>query len=142
MLVDLFERVQFFLRRLKIYNGIPLTTETTGLFGKIMAQVLFILALSTKEMSQRRISELIRLTSVPPTNYGAEKYVKSLLGLRSTDVQDALQRLDMLTKEESGMAVARNLEVTHDVDRNVMAIKELTHELKRMLLPDAAITDH
>ncbi|KAI0252123.1 hypothetical protein BJV78DRAFT_1352556 [Lactifluus subvellereus] len=100
ILVNLFERVQFFLQRLKIYNGIPLTTEMTELFGKIMAQVLFILALSTKEMSQRRI----------------KKYVKNLLGLRRTDVQDALQRLDMLTKEESAMGIARNLEVTHDVD--------------------------
>jgi hypothetical protein len=59
-LVNLFERVQFFLQRLNIYNGIPLTTEMTELFGKIMAQVLFILGLSTKEMTQKRTSELIR----------------------------------------------------------------------------------
>ena len=59
MLVNLFERVQFFLQRLKIYNEIPLTTEMMELFGKIMAQVLLILALSTREMSQRRISELL-----------------------------------------------------------------------------------
>jgi predicted XRE-type DNA-binding protein len=64
MLVNLFERVQFFLQRLKIYNGIPLTTEMMELFGKIMAQVLLILALSTKEMSQRRISELLCLRFV------------------------------------------------------------------------------
>ena len=58
-LVNLFERIQFFLLRLNIYNGIPLTTDMTALFGKIMAHVLSILAISTKEMSQSRISESI-----------------------------------------------------------------------------------
>jgi hypothetical protein len=56
-LVNLFERIQFFLERLNIYTGIPLTTKMTELLGKIMAQLLSILALSTKEMTQRRISE-------------------------------------------------------------------------------------
>ena len=64
MLVNLFECIQFFLQRLKIYNGIPLTSEMTELFGKIMAQILLILALSTKEMSQNRISEEISLRFV------------------------------------------------------------------------------
>jgi hypothetical protein len=58
-LVNLFERIQFFLQRLNIYNGIPLTIDMTALFGKIMAHMLFILALSTKEMTQSRISESI-----------------------------------------------------------------------------------
>jgi hypothetical protein len=57
MLVNLFERIQIFLQRLGIYTGIPLTTAMTELLGKIMGQVLSILALSTKEMTQRRISE-------------------------------------------------------------------------------------
>ena len=60
-LVNIFERIQFFLQRLNIYNGIPLTTDMTTLFGKIMAHVLSILAISTKEMSQSRISESIYL---------------------------------------------------------------------------------
>jgi hypothetical protein len=57
--VDLFERIQFFLQRLKIYTGIQLTTEMKELLGKIMAQILSILAISTKEMSENWISELI-----------------------------------------------------------------------------------
>ena len=56
-LVNLFERIQFFLERLNIYTGIPLTTKMTELLGKIMAQLLSILAHSAKEMTQRRISE-------------------------------------------------------------------------------------
>ena len=55
--MNLFERIQFFLQRLNIYNGIPLTIDMMELFGKIMAQILLILALETKEMSQSRISE-------------------------------------------------------------------------------------
>jgi hypothetical protein len=58
-LINLFERIHFFLRRLKIYTGIPLTNGLTELLGKIMAQTLCILGLSTKVMTERRISELI-----------------------------------------------------------------------------------
>ena len=58
-LIKLFERINFFLQRLKRYTGIPLTNESRELLGKIMAQLLLILALSTKAMTDRRISELI-----------------------------------------------------------------------------------
>ena len=44
-------------------------------------------------------------------------------------MEDALERLDMLTKEENLMTTARNLEVTHRVDVNVMATQELTHRV-------------
>ena len=59
MLMHLFERIHFFLQRLDSYTGIPLTDELIELLGKIMAQLLIILALSTKSMTERRISELI-----------------------------------------------------------------------------------
>ena len=45
------------------------------------------------------------------------------------DVEDALQRLDMLTKEENLMTAARNLEITHRMDANVMVTQELTHRV-------------
>ncbi len=60
-LANLFERVHFFLQRLKCYADIPLTIEMTELLGKVMAQVLHILACSTKTMKEGRISESIRL---------------------------------------------------------------------------------
>ncbi|KAI0249056.1 hypothetical protein BJV78DRAFT_1284306 [Lactifluus subvellereus] len=110
-LVKHFERVHFFLQRLDIYNGIPLTEGMKGLLGKIMAQVLSFLAVSTKEMAQSRI----------------KKYMKTLLRLKRTSVQDALQRLDELTKEEFGMTAARNLQVTHDTNVIVKTIEDLTH---------------
>ena len=58
-LIHLFERIHFFLQRLKSYTGMPLTNESREILGKIMAQILSILALSTKSMTDRRISELI-----------------------------------------------------------------------------------
>jgi hypothetical protein len=56
-LMHIFERIHLFLQRLKSYTGIPLTNESTELLGKIMAQLLAILAISTKAMTDRRISE-------------------------------------------------------------------------------------
>jgi hypothetical protein len=52
------------------------------------------------------------------------------------DIEDALSRLDMLTKEENLMVMMRNLEITHhidgaicDVDGNVKATKVLTEDI-------------
>jgi hypothetical protein len=42
----------------------PIANEWTELLGKIMATILSILALSTKAMTERRISELIDPGSV------------------------------------------------------------------------------
>lgn len=65
-LVHLFERVHSFLQRLKSYMGIPLSIDMTELLGKIMALLINILALSTKAMTERRISGLIRLAVTFP----------------------------------------------------------------------------
>ena len=54
-------------------------------------------------------------------NYATEKFLNRLIG--RTEVEDALQRLDMLTKEETGMTVARSLAVGHAVEGTVAAIK-------------------
>ena len=126
-LVHLFERINFFLQRLNIYTEIPLTNDLTELLGKIMAELLSILAISTKEMTDRKMSELIRSLSVVPADYGLEKFLKRLVG--KTVVEDKFQRLDTLTKEETLMAVTRNLEVTHHIDDNVMAVKGIVHNI-------------
>ena len=43
--------------------------------------------------------------------------MRKLLG--NTEIEDSLQRLDRLTQEESRMAAAESLKVTHDVDAKV-----------------------
>ena len=56
-----------------------------------------------------------------------EKFLTRLMG--RTEVEDALERLDTLTREETLMAVTRNLVVTHHVDDNVMAVKGIVDNI-------------
>jgi hypothetical protein len=56
-LLDIFERVEMFFRRLEIYTEVPLTTEMTDVIIEIMAEVLSILGIATKEIKQSRTSE-------------------------------------------------------------------------------------
>ena len=55
-----------------------------------------------------------------------EKIMKRIAG--KTDVDDALQRLDVLTKEENLMTAVRNLEITHRVDVNVTELTRVIHD--------------
>ncbi|KAH9007447.1 hypothetical protein EDB84DRAFT_219794 [Lactarius hengduanensis] len=102
-LVDLFERIQFFLKRLGVYTQISPTKGMVEILAKIMAEVLSILSIATKEMQQSRTTT----------------YWKKLVG--RTDIEDALKRLDNLTREEIRMAIAQVLK----------AINELKDESKK-----------
>jgi hypothetical protein len=139
-LIRLFERINFFLQRLNIYTEIPLTNDFTELLGKIMAELLSILAISTKEMTDRKMSELIRSPFVLLADYGLEKFLKRLVG--KTVVEDGLRQLDTLTKEENLMVVTRNLEVTHHVDGNVMAVKGIAHDIDGNVKETKALTQN
>ena len=46
-----------FFRRLDVYTEVPATNEMIDLIIQIMAEVLSILGIATKEMKQGRISE-------------------------------------------------------------------------------------
>ncbi|KAH9013023.1 hypothetical protein EDB85DRAFT_2281043 [Lactarius pseudohatsudake] len=48
-LVELFERIESFFKRLGVYTQILLTTEMAGVLVKIMTEVLSILSIATKE---------------------------------------------------------------------------------------------
>ena len=138
--VNLFERIHFFLQRLNRYTAISLTPDMTLLLGKIMAQVLSVLALSTKEMKERRISGSTCLVSSLMADHEIEKFMKRLVG--RTDVEDALARLDMLTKEENLMTAARNLEVAHRVDDKVTTIEEVVHNVDCNVKVTQELTHH
>ena len=56
-LVDLFECVQNFLNRLQIYTEIPFSSSMSGIITKILAEVLSVLSLATKQIKQGRLSE-------------------------------------------------------------------------------------
>jgi hypothetical protein len=59
MLVELFERVENFLRRLECYTEVPPTEAMTDIIVKVMVEVLSILTIATTEIKQSRISKLI-----------------------------------------------------------------------------------
>jgi hypothetical protein len=61
VLVDLFERIQFFLKRLGVHTRISPTGEMAEILVKIMAEVLSILSIATKEVQQSRTSKLLCL---------------------------------------------------------------------------------
>ena len=57
-LVDLFERIQFFLKRLGVHTQISPTKDMVEILVKIVVEVLSILSIATKEMQQSRASKL------------------------------------------------------------------------------------
>ena len=136
-LIHIFERIHFFLQRLKNYTGTPLSKDFAELLGKIMAQIVSILALSTNAMTERRMSALIDAVWSFLADYFSEKLLKRLMG--KTDVEDALLRLDSLTKEESLMVAARNLEVTHAIK---VLVENIDEKIPGLLLLVGTGVDH
>jgi len=57
ILIDIFERIENFFRRLEIYTAVSPTPEMTDMMVKIMVEVLAILGTATKETKQGRTSE-------------------------------------------------------------------------------------
>ncbi|KAH9044895.1 hypothetical protein EDB83DRAFT_2553851, partial [Lactarius deliciosus] len=96
-LVDLFERIQFFLKRLGVHTQISPTEDMVEILVKIVAEVLSILSIATKEMQQSR----------------TKSYFRKLVG--RTDIEDALKRLDSLTQEEVRMAIAQVLKAINEL---------------------------
>ncbi|KAI9437138.1 hypothetical protein H4582DRAFT_2129543 [Lactarius indigo] len=106
ILVDIFGRIHSFFSRLEIYTGVPLTPAMTDKMVEITVEVLDILATATKEMGESR----------------AKKFVKRVTG--QTDLEDGLKKLDKLTNEESLLASAQLLKITHDIHNEVTAVAD------------------
>ena len=58
-LFDLFDRIENFFRRLEVYVNLPVMEGMTNVIVKVMVEVLQIVALATREIQQRKISELV-----------------------------------------------------------------------------------
>jgi len=56
-LIDIFSRMENFFHRLEVYTEVAPTTKMMDIIMKIMAEVLTILAIATKEIKQGRTSE-------------------------------------------------------------------------------------
>ena len=59
VLCKLFERIESFFERLKVYTNVPPSPAVTDELAKIMAEVLSILAIATKGIKEGRTSESI-----------------------------------------------------------------------------------
>ncbi|KAI0262644.1 hypothetical protein BGY98DRAFT_1192557, partial [Russula aff. rugulosa BPL654] len=105
-LLELFECLASFLKRLEIYTTIPPTPILTEAVVKIMVVLLSVLALASKQIKQGRFM----------------KFAKKLLG--ESDVETALQRLDRLTQDEARITVAQTWSVVHGLVESVKAIME------------------
>ncbi|KAI9439161.1 hypothetical protein H4582DRAFT_1877688, partial [Lactarius indigo] len=111
VLIDIFERVENFFRRLEIYTHVPPTPAMTDMMVKIMVEVLDILGTATKEMKQSRF----------------KKFLKKAVGI--TKLADGLTRLDKMTNDEARMANAELLRIAHDIDAKVEGVDKKVQDI-------------
>lgn len=120
-LIDLFECVGNFLNRLRIYTEIPFSPLMSGVVIKIMAEVLSVLSLATKQIKQGRFSKLSRITYIYLVcDVASEKLAKKLLG--ESEIEDVLRRLDRLTLDEARMTGTETLQVVHSLVGNMKLV--------------------
>lgn len=81
---------------------------------EIIVEVLAILAIATKETKQGRLSGSIHSNLSSLVDGPLEKRLRRLVG--NNDVENALKRLDRLTQEETRMAAAEALILTHSIN--------------------------
>jgi hypothetical protein len=60
-LIDLLESIELFINRLDIYTRVPSMGAMTETIVKIMVEMIYTLALVTKEMKERRSSECVAM---------------------------------------------------------------------------------
>ena len=94
----------------------------TDIIVKIMVEVLDIFAIATEEMKQSRASAFS--CSWRYCNCSLicvlEKYLRKLVG--GNEIENALKRLDKLTREEARMAAAENLRLAQIVEKTVTTV--------------------
>ncbi|KAH9010018.1 hypothetical protein EDB85DRAFT_2162017 [Lactarius pseudohatsudake] len=112
-LVDLFERIQFFLKRLGNHTQFSPTNDMVEILVKIMAEAITILSIATKEMQQS------------PTIY-----LRRLLG--RTDIEDSLKRLDSLTQEEGRMVITQVLKSINELKDETKKANEAAQQMANM----------
>ncbi|KAF8270933.1 hypothetical protein EI94DRAFT_1784474 [Lactarius quietus] len=106
ILIDIFERIENFFRRLEIYTDVPPTPAMNDMMVRIMVEALDILGIATKEINQSR----------------AKKFIKKVAGI--SKLEDGLKKLDKMTNEEALMAYAEMLRVTHNIDKSLKTVEE------------------
>ena len=101
---------------------IPPTPIMTDIVVKIMVELLSVLALATKQISQGRFSKCAISYILPWAQGATEKFAKKLL--RDSEIEAVLQKLDRLTQDEARMTVTQTLSVVHGLMGNVKVVME------------------
>jgi hypothetical protein len=94
----------------------------TDIIVKIMVELLSVLGLATKQISQGRFSKYTVTYTFPVAQYATEKFAKKLLG--EGEIEAVLHRLDRLTQDEARMTVAQTLGVVHGLVGNMKTFME------------------
>jgi len=94
----------------------------TSIVVKIMAELLSVLALATKQINQGRFSKYAVTCTLHVAQCSTEKFAKKLLG--DSDIEAVLQRLDRLTEDEARITVAETLGVVHGLVGNMKVVME------------------
>jgi hypothetical protein len=119
-LLELFECLASFLKRLEIYTTIPPTPLLTEVVVKIMVQLLSVLALASKQIKKGRFSKRGLIYTLFVAQCVVGKFAKKLLG--ESEIENTLLRLDRLTQEEAQMTIAQTLGVVHGLVENVKVV--------------------
>lgn len=91
---------------------------------KIMAELLSVLAIATKQIRQGRFSKHTATSTLSKIHCAIEKFTRKLLG--ECEVEAVLMRLDRLTQDEACMTIAQTLGVVYGLVGNVKVVMEGT----------------
>ena len=111
-----------FRSRLEIYTTIPPTPLMTDIIVKIMAELLSVLALATKQINQGRFSTCALTYTLPTAQRATEKFAKKLLV--DSEIEAVLQKLERLTQDEARMTAAQTLGVVHGLVGSMKVVME------------------
>ena len=79
-IIEAFNRIEHFFRRLEIYTVLTLTAAMTDMIVEIMVEVLTFLAVATEEMKCGRLSELISIYLAFSTDRLVRKVLEEIVG--------------------------------------------------------------
>jgi hypothetical protein len=123
-LLDLFECLGSFIKRLDVYINIPPTQMMTDIIVKIMVELLSVLALAKKQIKRGRFSTCSIQYQSRRSQRAAGAFAKKLLG--DSEIGAVLRRLDRLTEDEARTTVAQTLSVVHGLVSNMKVVMEGT----------------
>ena len=123
-LLELFEGIGSFLKRLDIYAKLSLSPVMKDIIVKMMVELVSVLALARKQIKQGRFSKcILTMSYYAATAYlDVEQFAKKLLG--DTEIESILRRLDRLTQEEARMMDAQILEVVYGLMSNMKVVMD------------------